>query len=117
MSGRNAMVFGGSRGIGAAISTRLAEDGFDVALTYVSHADKRLKSCRRSRAPGGVEASLERRGGEGCQHCWHTAGDEPELVWGGGSLSLDGVPWSLKSRQNEIAIPSQHLGYCSSGAA
>ena len=40
MSGRNAMVFGGSRGIGAAIATRLAKDGFDVALTYVSHADK-----------------------------------------------------------------------------
>jgi 3-oxoacyl-[acyl-carrier protein] reductase len=52
MSGRNAMVFGGSRGIGAAVSTGLAKDGFDVALTYVSHADKRLKSCRRSRAPG-----------------------------------------------------------------
>jgi hypothetical protein len=62
----------------------------------------------------GVEASLERRGGEWCQQCWHAAGGEPELVWGGGSLSIHGVPWSAKSHQNEIAIPSQYPGYCSS---
>ena len=38
--GKVAMVFGGSRGIGAAIVQRLAEDGADVALTYVSAANK-----------------------------------------------------------------------------
>jgi 3-oxoacyl-[acyl-carrier protein] reductase len=34
-----AMVFGGSRGIGAGIARRLARDGFDVALTYVSRPE------------------------------------------------------------------------------
>lgn len=34
-----AIVFGGSRGIGAAIATRLAQDGFDIALTYVSRPE------------------------------------------------------------------------------
>ncbi|KGE06195.1 oxidoreductase [Burkholderia gladioli] len=34
------MVFGGSRGIGAAIARRLARHGADVALTYVSAPDK-----------------------------------------------------------------------------
>lgn len=40
MSAKVAIVFGGSRGIGAAIALRLARDGFDVALTYVSRPDR-----------------------------------------------------------------------------
>ena len=35
-----ALVTGGSRGIGAAIATRLAEEGADVAITYARSADK-----------------------------------------------------------------------------
>lgn len=35
-----ALVFGGSRGIGAAIATRLAADGFAVALTYAASPDR-----------------------------------------------------------------------------
>ena len=40
LAGKVAMVFGGSRGIGAAIVRRLAEDGADVALTYITAANK-----------------------------------------------------------------------------
>jgi len=38
MTRKAAIVFGGSRGIGAAIVSALAQDGFDVALTYASSA-------------------------------------------------------------------------------
>lgn len=37
MNNRLALVFGGSRGIGAACVDALARDGFDVAFTYVSN--------------------------------------------------------------------------------
>jgi 3-oxoacyl-[acyl-carrier protein] reductase len=50
--GQVAMVFGGSRGIGAAIVRRLAEDGADVALTYVSAANKAAETIEAVEAAG-----------------------------------------------------------------
>ncbi|MBS7455779.1 SDR family NAD(P)-dependent oxidoreductase [Coralloluteibacterium stylophorae] len=48
-----ALVLGGSRGIGAAIATRLARDGLGVALTYVSRPDQAEAVAAAIRAGGG----------------------------------------------------------------
>lgn len=54
-----ALVFGGSRGIGAAIALRLAREGRPVALTYASRADKAAEVVAAIEAEGGVAIALQ----------------------------------------------------------
>lgn len=49
-----ALVFGGARGIGAAIAARLAHDGYRVAITWVSRPDRAQD----------VVSTIERQGGQ-----------------------------------------------------
>lgn len=52
MSNKIALVFGGSRGIGAASVQALARDGFDVAYTYVTSAEVAPPSVGNARVRG-----------------------------------------------------------------
>ncbi|MEU6038379.1 SDR family oxidoreductase [Actinomadura sp. NPDC047616] len=52
LTGRAALVTGGSRGIGAAIALRLAREGADVAITYVRAADQAREVVARIEAEG-----------------------------------------------------------------
>ena len=52
LQNNRALITGGSRGIGAAIVRRLAREGADVALTYVSKPDEADKTVQAAKALG-----------------------------------------------------------------
>ena len=54
-----ALVFGGSRGIGAAIVSRLAEDGYTVPFTYVSRPDAADELAAKVRDAGGTALAIK----------------------------------------------------------
>ena len=54
-----AIVFGGSRGIGAAAARQLAADGFSVALTYVSRPDSANALAAEIEADGGRALAIQ----------------------------------------------------------
>ncbi|MEY9877826.1 NAD(P)-dependent dehydrogenase (short-subunit alcohol dehydrogenase family) [Streptacidiphilus sp. MAP12-33] len=64
LTGKVALVTGGSRGIGAAVARRLAREGAAVALTYVQSADQARAVAKQIEAEGGralvVQADLTR---------------------------------------------------------
>lgn len=58
-AGRTALVTGGSRGIGAAIARRLADEGADIALTYARSAVKAQRLASEIEASGRRAVAVE----------------------------------------------------------
>ena len=64
LSGKAALITGGSRGIGAAIAWRLAQDGASVAFTYASSDDKARLLADAIEAGGGVVLPIKADSGD-----------------------------------------------------
>ncbi|MGA5821796.1 SDR family NAD(P)-dependent oxidoreductase [Kitasatospora sp. NPDC094028] len=64
MNGKVALVTGGSRGIGAAVALRLAEDGADVALTYRGEAERAEEVAAKITAMGRTALAVRADGAD-----------------------------------------------------
>ncbi len=64
LSGKVALVTGGSRGIGAAIAHRLASDGAAVAITYSQSRDKAAEVVKAIEQGGGKALAIQADGGD-----------------------------------------------------
>lgn len=84
MNATVALVTGGSRGIGAATALRLAEDGIDVALTYVDDAQAAASVVGRIEALGRRGLALRADAGD----AERAAGAVEETVRGLGRIDV-----------------------------
>jgi short subunit dehydrogenase len=81
LTGKLAIVFGGSRGIGAATAKRLAREGADVAVTYVSAQEQAVKTVMAIEATGGLAlqsrltAQIRKRSRQLSRRPWITSGN------------------------------------------
>src|SRR3954465_1828633 len=104
LAGKVALVTGGSRGIGAAVATRMAELGADVAITYAQSKERADDVVDAIKAHGrrGLAIKADRAAADGGGGGGGTGWSPPRGPTGGGGWPSRGTVgrrtrWSARS--------------------
>jgi len=116
LADRIALVTGGSRGIGAAVTLELARLGCDVAFTYRSRAEEakavaaKVEAAGRRALPMQADVADFARTEETVAEVVETFGDLDILVCNAG-ITWDGVIWKMTEKQWDTVIETNLKGY------
>jgi len=116
LEGKNAIVTGGSQGIGAAISLELAREGANVCLTYRKHESEAQEYAAEIRAIGRRALAVK------CDIASFAEAEEVfqaalqkfgslEILVNNAGMNWDGVSWKMTEEQWDRVIEVNLKGY------
>jgi 3-oxoacyl-[acyl-carrier protein] reductase len=116
LSGKAAIVTGGSLGIGSAIAVDLGSEGVNVALNYRKHSREAEEIARRIREEGGramvVQADVSSF--EDAQNMAEKVREEfgrLDILVCNAGINRDGVVWKMSEEQWDRVIDVNLKGY------
>ncbi len=116
LEGKNAIVTGGSQGIGAAIALELAREGANVCLTYRSHEEDAhqyaddIQALGRKALPVKCDISSFTEAAATVQAAMDAFGSLQILVNNAG-MNWDGVSWKMTEEQWDRVLEVNLKGY------
>jgi 3-oxoacyl-[acyl-carrier protein] reductase len=116
LEGKNAVITGGSQGIGAAIALELAREGANVCLTYRTHADEakayadQIKGLGRQALALKCDIAVFGEAQQVVQSALDQLGRIDILVNNAG-MNWDGVSWKMSEEQWDRVIEVNLKGY------
>jgi len=116
LEGKNAIVTGGSMGIGSAIALRLAEEGCSVAINYRRHDTEAKQVVRDVEALGrrGLAVKADVSSYDDAQNMVQTVVNEfgsLDIMVCNAGINWDGVIWKMSEEQWDTVINVNLKGY------
>ncbi len=116
LEGKNALVTGGSQGIGAAISIELAREGANVCLTFRKHETEAMKYADEIREMGrkAIAVKCDISSFMDAERVAKTALDEfgnLDILVNNAGMNWDGVSWKMTEEQWDRVIEVNLKGY------
>ena len=116
LEGKNALVTGGSQGIGAAASLELAREGANVCLTYRKHDTEAKKYADEIREMGrkALAIKCDISSFSEAENVVKTAIDEfggLDILVNNAGMNWDGVSWKMSEEQWDRVIEVNLKGY------